>query len=68
MDLDWVVFTPDGHFDASAKGRDLIRFRLNDQARAIEQFDETKLNTFDLGASLLTGKPFEGVATLADPR
>ena len=66
-DLDWVVFTPDGHYDASARGRERIRFRHGDNARSPEQFDDTKLYHFDLGQRLLSGQPFENVAQLDEP-
>ena len=66
-DADWVVFTPDGHFDASAKGRQLLRFRNGDQARLMDQFDETKLYSFDLGETLLASKPHQTVPALEAP-
>ena len=33
-ELDWVLYTPDGHFDASPEGRELVRFRRGDSGRA----------------------------------
>ena len=40
--LDWVLYTPDGHFDASEAGRELVRFRQGDHGHALEQFDGTE--------------------------
>jgi WD40 repeat protein len=53
-ETDWVVYTPDGLFDASARGRELIRLRHTERARAMEQLDDTRFYTFDLGERLLT--------------
>jgi WD40 repeat protein/uncharacterized caspase-like protein len=58
-DLDWVLYTPDGHFDASEGGRQLVRLRFDEKAQDMEQFDETKLFTFDLTEHLRTGKALE---------
>ncbi len=55
-DLDWVLYTPDGHFDASQAGRELVRFRQDDQAHQMEQFDSTKLYTFELSELLRSGR------------
>lgn len=66
-DVEWVLFTPDGHFDASARGRELVRFRLGGAARAMEQFDETPLYTFDLGERLVSATAAERVAGLVEP-
>jgi WD40 repeat protein/uncharacterized caspase-like protein len=66
-DVDWVLFTPDGHFDASPRGRELVRFRLGGSARAMEQFDETPLYTFDLGERLVSATPAAQVAGLVEP-
>jgi WD40 repeat protein len=43
-DPDWVVFTPLGLFDASARGRDLVRYRDVDVALPLEQFDGVSYN------------------------
>ena len=55
--LDWVLYTPDGHFDASAAGRALVRFRLGDRGHALEQFDDTALYDFELTDQLREGRP-----------
>ena len=55
-DLDWVLYTPDGHFDASQTGRELVRFRQEDRAHHMEQFDSTKLYTFELSDLLRSGR------------
>jgi WD40 repeat protein len=56
-ELDWVLYTPDGHFDASPAGRDLVRFRMGDRGHALEQFDGTALYSFDLTDHLREGRP-----------
>lgn len=53
---DWVFYTPDGLFDASAEGRTRVRFRHRDQAHALEQFDNTHY-TFQLAEKLRNGEP-----------
>ncbi len=58
-DLEWVLYTPDGHFDASEAGRKLVQFRRDEHAHAMEQFDDTKLYTFDLGDILRSGKALD---------
>jgi WD40 repeat protein len=65
-ELEWVLYTPDGHFDASEAGRKLVQFRHDERAHAMEQFDDTKLYTFDLGDLLRSGKGLEP-ATLSSP-
>ncbi len=50
---DWVFYAPDGRFDASARGRGLVRFRQRDRARPMEQFDAT-LYTFGLGEQMIS--------------
>jgi WD40 repeat protein len=65
-DLEWVLYTPDGHFDASHAGRALVRFRQAEQAHALEQFDNTKLYSFELTDLLRSGRRTEPV-TLAPP-
>ena len=50
-DADWVLFTPEGSFDASPAGRDRVRYLEHDEARPLEQFDNT-LYTFRLGERL----------------
>jgi WD40 repeat protein/uncharacterized caspase-like protein len=66
-EVDWVVYTPEGQFDASARGRPLVRLRHTEQARGLEQFDETKHFSFDLGERLLARRPTDTVANLAEP-
>jgi WD40 repeat protein len=55
-DLDWVLYTPDGHYDGSPGGQKLVRFRRRDEARTFEQFDGTELYTFALAEQLRQGK------------
>jgi WD40 repeat protein len=62
----WVLYTPDGHFDASPKGRELVRFRQGDLGLRMEQFDSTKLYSFDLTDNLRSGRPLEP-ASLQQP-
>ena len=64
--LDWVLYTPDGHYDGSFNGQKLVRFRLRDEARSMEQFDGTALYTFALGEQLRHGKT-PGVTKLDEP-
>jgi hypothetical protein len=52
-EVDWVFYAPDGRFDASARGRGLVRFRQKDHARPMEQFDAT-LYTFGLGEQIIS--------------
>jgi hypothetical protein len=54
--LDWVLYTPDGHFDATQSGRELVRFRQEDTAHSMEQFDSTKLYTFELSELFRSGR------------
>jgi WD40 repeat protein len=63
--LEWVLYTPDGHFDASQGGRELVRFRQADNAHPMEQFDSTKLYTFELSELLRSGRIAE--ATQLEP-
>jgi WD40 repeat protein len=58
-DLDWVLYTADGHFDASKSGRELVRFRHGDSALSMEQFDDTKLYSFDLSEVVRSGRILE---------
>jgi WD40 repeat protein len=51
--LDWVVFVPDGRFDASPGGRKLVRFSQAGGSHALEQFDDTALWTVDLASQIL---------------
>ena len=52
QELDWVLYTPDGHYDASTNGTKLVRFRVNDQGRPLDQFEKT-LFTVQLSEQLL---------------
>ena len=54
-DLDWVFYTPDGFFDASAGGQKRVRFRQRDEANPLEQFESTHFR-FGLGEALLGGE------------
>lgn len=63
---DWVLFAPDGRFDSSVKGQALVRFRGQDRARLMEQFNST-LFTFQLGELLLTGTVPPEAQPLAEP-
>jgi hypothetical protein len=63
--LDWVFYTPDGFFDASAGGQKRIRFRHRDVANPMEQFEDTHYR-FRLGEELLTGEP-PRLASLDEP-
>jgi WD40 repeat protein len=58
-ELDWILYTADGHFDASDAGRELVRFRHEETAHAMEQFDNTKLYTFGLSDLLRSGRLLE---------
>ena len=66
LEPNWVLFTPDGRFDASPAGRELVRFRDGDAARPLEQFDGT-LYAFRLADRLRSGKPSETVKPLTPP-
>lgn len=55
----WVLYTPDGHFDASPEGRELVRFRQGNLGLRMEQFDSTRLYSFDLTDNLRYGRPVE---------
>ena len=50
-DADWVLYTPEGVFDASPAGRDRVRYCELDETKPLEQFDNT-LYTFRLGDRL----------------
>jgi WD40 repeat protein/uncharacterized caspase-like protein len=57
VEQDWVFYAPDGRFDASAQGRELVRFRRpSGQARPLEQFDAS-LYTFALAEHAVSGTP-----------
>ena len=56
QELDWVLYTPDGLFDATPEGAKLVRFRSRDQANRLEQYEATHF-AFRLGDLLLSGKP-----------
>jgi hypothetical protein len=66
-EMEWVVFTPDGHFDASARGRKQLRFPRRENAGTLDQLDGTRLYSFDLGQRLLSGQPFDKVPELEEP-
>ena len=53
-DMDWVFYTPDGFFDASAGGQKRIRFRHREEPNPLEQFESTHYR-FRLGEDLLGG-------------
>lgn len=65
-DLDWVFYTPDGFFDASAEGQKRIRFRHRDEANLPEQFENTHYR-FRLGETLLGGEPPRLARELDEP-
>jgi len=56
QELDWVLYTPDGLFDATPGGTKLVRFRNREQANQLEQYEATHF-AFRLGDLLLSGKP-----------
>jgi len=66
VELDWVVYTPEGRFDASGKGRELVRFRRKEQARLLDQFDDS-LYAFQLGEQLRQGRSFGDPPSLDEP-
>ncbi len=66
-ELDWVLYTPDGHFDASPEGRELVRFRRGDSGEGMEQFDSTKLYSFELTDKIRLGRPVEPVPLESSP-
>lgn len=66
-ELDWVLYTPDGHFDASPEGRELVRFRRGESGERMEQFDSTKLYSFGLTDSIRLGRPPEPVPLESSP-
>jgi hypothetical protein len=66
-ELDWVLYTPDGHFDASEAGRELVQFAQGDRVHALEQFDGTKLYSFELADRLRSGRPVESTRLDAPP-
>jgi WD40 repeat protein/uncharacterized caspase-like protein len=65
--LDWVLYTPDGHFDASEAGRELVRFRQGEHGHTLEQLDSTKLYSFELTDHLRSGRPLEPADLAAPP-
>ena len=56
IEPNWVLFTPEGRFDASPAGRELVRYRDGDASRPLEQYDGM-LYTFRLAARLREGLP-----------
>jgi WD40 repeat protein len=67
QELDWVLFTPEGFFDAARQGRDLVRFREGDTGRPLEQFDGTSLYAFELSDRLRMGLTLEPQALETPP-
>jgi len=55
-ELDWVFYTPEGFFDASAEGTKLVHFRQRAESHPVDQLETTHY-TFRLGAQLLGGEP-----------
>jgi serine/threonine protein kinase/WD40 repeat protein len=55
QDLDWVFFTPDGTFDATATADRLVRFRRQDRPQWLDQFEGTH-RAFRLGEDLVEGR------------
>ncbi|MFO0890567.1 MAG: WD40 repeat domain-containing protein [Isosphaeraceae bacterium] len=66
-ELEWVLFTPDGHFDSSEDGRRLVRFRRGEAGRDLEQFDDTALYSLELTDSLRSGRSLEPVPLQEPP-
>jgi len=66
QELDWVLYTPDGHYDASTNGTKLVRFRVNDQGRPLDQFEKT-LFTVQLSEQLLNRQPPQVTQQPDDP-
>lgn len=64
QDLDWVFFTPDGFFDSSASGEDLVKFRLRDEARPMVGCNK-ELFRHGLSGLMLAGK---ALAATGEPK
>ncbi len=60
-DGDWVAFTPDGHFDGSQQGEQVVRFVVDRRVRPLEQYTEA-LYTFGLTDGLRAGQRPDPVA------
>src|SRR5262249_30839152 len=63
---DWVLYTPDGLFDAPPGATRLVHYRRHDRAQQLEQFEATH-QTFQLGEQLLEGKNPRLAQETADP-
>jgi WD40 repeat protein len=55
QELDWVLYTPDGRYDAPATAARRVRYRLRDQAAPLGQFGSPH-NVSRLGELLLKGE------------
>jgi len=59
---DWVVFTPDGLFDSSPRGSDLVRWAYDGEVRTLEQYERQAFYRPRLGEELRLGPPPAAVA------
>jgi WD40 repeat protein len=66
QELDWVLYTPDGRFDAPPAATKLVRYRRQDQPMLLERFEKTS-NVFRLAEQLIIGATSRRDAEPADP-
>jgi WD40 repeat protein len=55
QELDWVLFTPDGRYDAPPSATKLVQYRRHDRPLLLDQFERTH-HAFRLSESLLAGE------------
>ena len=65
QDLDWVFFTPDGFFDSSAAGENLVKFRLRDEAKPMLGCNK-ELFRHGLGGVMLDGRALAATGAFGD--
>jgi WD40 repeat protein/uncharacterized caspase-like protein len=55
QELDWVLYTPDGLYDAPPTATKLVQYRRQDRPQQLDQFEKTH-STFRLSEQLLRGE------------
>jgi WD40 repeat protein len=55
QELDWVLYTPEGRYDAPPSATALVRFRRHNRPLLVDQFEKTH-NTFRLSERMLQGE------------
>ena len=66
QEVDWVLYTPEGLYDAPPTATRLVQYRLQDRPHQIEQFESTH-NEYRLSERLLAGENPRAVPKTEEP-